>query len=83
MEAVKPNSLTGWLVLALTTNTSRRTPHRSTPHPHHPSILPPPHPADWPLVALSAHWLAGCAFVALAGLLVTELRRVLHPDVLR
>lgn len=38
---------------------------------------------DWPFVSLSAHWLCGFSFMALAGLLATELRRVLHPDVMR
>jgi hypothetical protein len=38
---------------------------------------------EWPLVSLSAHWLCGFSFMALAMLLATELRRVLHPDVLR
>lgn len=38
---------------------------------------------DWPFVSICAHWLCGFTFMALAGLLATELRRLLHPDVLR
>lgn len=62
----------GWLLDACTTEVF------STTLPQRLRFL-----ADWPLASLAAHWLAGCAFMALAALLVTELRRVLHPDVLR